>query len=316
MRLFQKIYKLDSEGEYLMKKYFLYTNERFPLIPALILAMVVYYASYFWGGFIVHDNPIEPLKSIAGFFVIFLIMFHIRIFDEHKDYERDIVAYPERLLSRGIVTLKDLRKLLAFILVLEAVLSIYLGIAQFVIWLAIFVYTVLMLKDFFIPEFLDRHMGLYILSHQISVPMMLSLGFSQRSPQLDNPMPLLLLFTAAMLASITFEISRKIWPEEREHELADSYSKSWGRGHAVIINQIIAITSTCLMTYVYLSTGRGLIPTIVQSSLFMLFLAAGIIFIKKPAIKTSKALEGMGALFVLGFFANAAISFYIITQGK
>jgi hypothetical protein len=299
-----------------MKKYFLYTNERFPLIPALILAAVVYYASYFWGGFFVHENPIDPLKSIAGSFVIFFIMFHIRIFDEHKDYERDIVAHPERLLSRGIITLKDLRKLLAVILIVEAVLSFYLGIVQFAIWLAIFIYTVLMLKDFFIPEFLERHMGLYIFSHQISVPMMLCLGFSQRSPQLDNPMPVLLLFTAAMLASITFEISRKIWPEEREHELADSYSKFWGRGRAVMINLIMAATSTCLIIYIYLSTGRGLIPAFVQGSLSMLFLAAGIIFIKKPTIKTSKALEGMGALFVLGFFANAAISFYIITQGK
>jgi len=119
-----------------------------------------------------------------------------------------------------------------------------------------------------------------------------------------------------MCASITYEISRKTWPEEREHELADSYSKFWGRGKAVAVSQIVALAASAGIAFVFLGTPKGLVSTIVQFVFYLMFMVAGLYFLKKPTIKSSKALEGAGAFFVLSFFANVAISFYIITQGR
>jgi hypothetical protein len=294
------------------KTYHLYLKERFPVVPALLISAVMYCSAYFFSGAFNPAYPVKSVEIILGIAVIFLVTFHLRIFDEHKDFEKDSVAHPDRMLSKGLITLIDLRKIACVVIPIEAVASIYLGMTSFAIWIIILAFTLLMLKEFFVPEFLNRHMGIYLVSHQLLVPLIMMQGFFQRKPQSFEAVPFLVFFAGTMCAFMTFEIARKTWNPEKEHELADSYTKFWGMVPTVIINQGLAIVSSICLVYVFVIDNAGLIPVIVQAAFYALFLVADLLFLGKPTAKNSKMVEGMGGLYTIAFFLNASITFYLI----
>ena len=242
-------------------------------------------------------------------------MFHMRLFDEHKDFEKDQRAHPDRLLSRGDITLRDLKWLLAGILPLEAIISAALGWPQFVIWICIFGWSLLMLYEFFVPRYLGRHMGLYLFSHQLVIPITLLFAISQRVNILEMDgrgiLNMLLFFVAAMCTTTTFEIARKTWSKDREHEDADSYTKEWGIRNAVLVNQATAVMGAGLFCLLYVSNHMSPILLAVPVICALLFLFAGLRSLQNSSRANSKMIEGMGALYSLGLFVNSAVGFFM-----
>src|SRR5690606_3218576 len=76
-----------------------------------------------------------PLAAAAYFLTVLLL----RVLDEHKDFERDRQAYPGRLLSRGVVTLPELRRVGLVIGALAWACAAALGLASLVAYLVVFV---------------------------------------------------------------------------------------------------------------------------------------------------------------------------------
>lgn len=303
---------MDSEKG-VLKKYLLWSKERFPAIGVILYSGSIFYLSYFFGNLFNNRPPVAFPETMAGFFVVFLVLLHIRIFDEHKDYDKDVIAYPERVLSKGIITLKDLRTLLYITVLIEFLISMYLGSTQAVVWLLILGWSLLMLYEFFVPEFLNEHMGLYLVSHQILLPIVMLFGFSMRYDlgliNSNDLKIIVLLMIGTMCATITYEIARKTWSEDREHEHADSYSKFWGIGKAVIINQTVAAASGCCFLMIYMRYNLSIVFTFVLAVLFTAFVITGVLFLKSPTHKNSKIVEAGGTLFLLGLFVNSIVAF-------
>jgi len=302
-----------KEQSSLIKKYFLYFNERFPIAGALLYAGTLFYLAYFSASLFSHYYPINIFRSLSGFVVIFLTLLHLRIFDEHKDYEKDKIAHPDRMLSKGFITLKDLRKLLYAVLIIEAGICIFLGFTAFIVWIMIIIWSYLMFAEFFVPEFLNRNMGLYLFSHQIIVPIILFFGLFQRIDIfriLNHEFQLLFLLCIACTAStITYEIARKTWSKEKEHECADSYTRIWGITKTIIINQIMALLSCICFIFIYSLSNFSLTYTIATLIFYLLFLGTEISFIMQPDKKNSKLVEISGIIYLLGVFLTACIGF-------
>ena len=100
-------------------KYLAYFNERLPIVGAMLYGATTFYAIYFFAPELKGYTPSFLTGSFPGFIIFFFSIVHLRVLDEHKDYKRDIIAHPDRLLSRGIITLKDLRKVNLYPLYLE-----------------------------------------------------------------------------------------------------------------------------------------------------------------------------------------------------
>ncbi len=298
----------------LLKKYYLYTKERFPIPATLPYAAALYYLSYFFPDVTENYIPLNLAESIIGCLVFFMALFEIRILDEHKDYAKDVIAHPERMLSKSDITLADLRKLLYVMVALQTAMAIYLGPAPFFVWLAIQAFSLLMFREFFVPEFLNRHMGLYLVSHQISVPLALLFGISQRADICNlasgQPVLLTLFLFGTMMVTVNFEIARKTWSPDREHENADSYSKVWGISGAVIVNQIVAVLAGASFLYLYFKMPRSIVYSLIVCAAYLLFLASEIMFLIKRDSKTSKIIEMTGALYSLVVLITSAVFFF------
>lgn len=180
---------LSKAGLYL--KYF---GKRFPLFLSLLLACGFFLPGYFLAGRLLPQAASLPYPLLfAGIGLILLFMLHLRIFDEHKDFVADQRAHPNRILSRGLITLSGLRKILSVVLWLELTLAFVLPLSLFFTWAFLFLYSLLMLKEFFLPRFLGRHITLYMLSHQkiifffVLFAMLSRIPFIQNGALIDSP---------------------------------------------------------------------------------------------------------------------------------
>lgn len=296
-----------------VKKYISYFNERFPIPGVLLYSGSLFWLSYSFANIYAQRSSWNSLDFILGLILFFLIFLHLRIFDEHKDYARDIIAYPERLLSRGVISLRDLRILLYPVLIIEAAIALFLGIAVGIAWLGALLWTLLMLKEFFIPEYLNKRIGMYLISHQLLVPLMIAIPLSMRIQsvtfQAHEISSLIFLCTGAMCFTVTYELGRKTWSPDREDINADSYTREWGIEKTLLITLLISFLGTSIFSWFMLECDISGVYIIINFLLLLILAICELFFYKKQTKKLSKTVELAGAVYMLGTFINSSIAF-------
>ncbi len=292
-----------------------YLMERFPPAATLLYAAALFYASWGFAGTLEGASPGRILPSLAGAGVFFLALLHVRLMDEHKDYEDDLVAYPQRLLSRGVVTLQQLRSFLWVVLALEAALAAMLGMVALATWALLLGFTVAMFVEFGIGEWLRRHLGWYLISHQAMVVLMVFLAVVVRMEpgvlDVQGWLRVALLAGAVMSATVTFEIGRKTWSPDREHAHADSYTRDWGRPRTVITTLAVAGTGAGIWCWLLCQVGASWIPMVLVACAVATLVVAELAFLRNPVEKTSKLVELAGAVYALVSLIGCAVGFIV-----
>jgi 4-hydroxybenzoate polyprenyltransferase len=154
--------------------------------------------------------------------------FRLRCFDEIKDYEVDLKINPTRPLARGVLSIGQVKKGLFWLILLELLLSAYLGFWPFVVHsLAIF-YSLMMYEEFFIGDFLRPHLTTYAVSHTfVSVLLGLSAATSitnfNFSLQKIGAVDFLFFFMNWAFFNL-FEFARKTFAPQEERPQVASYS--------------------------------------------------------------------------------------------
>lgn len=292
-----------------------WSRERFPVPAVLVYSAALFYLVYGFAGMLPGARAASAMDSVAGWLLLFLILFRLRVTDEEKDFPQDVQAYPERMLSRGVITLRLLYVLFFVSLLLETMIALSLGRRLFGLWLLINGWFFLMYVEFFVPRFLNAHIGWYLITHQLLMPLFALLPLAMRVDvsllSRGALQDTVALFTALICGTMTYEIARKTWPPEREHPDAVSYSGDWGIPVSVFINQIFAWTCSGLLGYVlYARTGR-LWPVWVMAPVNAGFLMVDVRFALRPEPARARALTAMGTavMFVAFFSAIAAFAF-------
>ena len=224
-----------TESSPFPKRLWAYLQERYDPVQggvttlALSLALVQTFRHTFdvaWTG---------PLIAATGLLTMMQWFFYLllRVFDEHKDWDTDHIHFPERILSRGLVTLTHMKGV-----GLVCTLVLFLGSLWFgppmLVWTAVlYAYALLMLKEFFVAEWLKNHLLLYGISHNVIVFLSFHwvfAGFAGVSG-VEQPWRVfnLSLFAVALNSLIfSLEVARKIRLPAFEREGVDTYSQVIG----------------------------------------------------------------------------------------
>jgi len=238
-----------------------YLGERFPLAGHGLLIASYYSSNQFLAE--VLTRPLEPLRydrtTLLGAATLLLFFFHLRVFDEHKDFAEDRVHHPERVLQRGILTLADLRRLGAAAIALEAVLAAAAGRAAFLAWLAAFAFSLLMLREFFAGAWLKRRLLLYAASHMLVMPLLAAMVFSFATGRLFWRAPgwFWLYSFVGFFVSFNWEISRKIRSPEEERDGVLTYTRLLGTYGAAWAVLAVRLVDTALVMGVARHLGLG-----------------------------------------------------------
>ena len=202
-----------------------YLRERFPplsyaLLSAVFVGAGALAAIRLGGG--------EPRPQAA--LVVLAVFFHLRVADEHKDHARDRETHPERLLSRGVVTLPMLARWGAAAIAIEGALAASLGLRAFVAWAGVLAFSLAMRHEFGAPRTLSRSMLLTAVVHNPVVALLALFVHASTGASWDARY--LLFVTAATFASLAFEIARKTRLPSEEIAGVPSYSSVYGRDTA------------------------------------------------------------------------------------
>ena len=151
-----------------LKTLYIYQKERFPVLKNGLLILILSVSTLCFTRVLRNNYESPSLEEAVIVFVIMFIFFlQLRIADEFKDFEEDMKYRAYRPVPRGLVSLKELRNIgiagffiqLAFILLFNKDVLI--------IFFIVYLYILLMTKEFFVPEWLNKHQAVYMISHMI-----------------------------------------------------------------------------------------------------------------------------------------------------
>jgi 4-hydroxybenzoate polyprenyltransferase len=247
-----------------------WAHERFPLANGVFFVLL-YVLALVVGRSVVSGPIVLSWHDLPGIAALWSFFLWLRVLDEHKDFENDRVAHPHRVLQRGLVTLGDLRVVGAAALVVQISLSLWIdgGIGLVTVWwLAAFVWSLLMAREFFVRDWLRRHLMWYALSHMV-VMLLLVAWVATMGARVAARSPATWALAALVFASgLAFEMGRKMRAPENEHPLADSYTQALGvRAATIVLSAVIAIV-----------LGLTMVTTVVVSERMPLWvIAAGVV---------------------------------------
>jgi hypothetical protein len=294
------------------RRLFAYLAERFPLLGHGVLIAAYYSSNQFLARTLTH--PGEPmhydLSTLLGALTLLCFFFHLRVFDEHKDYAEDSFHYPDRVLQRGLVTLRDLKILGGAAIAAEIVLTALRGPAAFVAWLFPFTFSLLMLKEFFVRDWLKRHFLTYAVSHLLVMPFLSLMVFSFATGRWPWQAPLWFGVYAWVGFFVTFnwEVSRKIRAPEDEIEGVDTYTRVFGTYGAAWVVLLLRVIDTALVALVGWHLGLSHWFYLALAALFLVCLVGFFQYRFQTSRKTAKRMEIYAGMYIIAFDIILAIA--------
>jgi 4-hydroxybenzoate polyprenyltransferase len=190
-------------------------------------------------------------EAAVGFVTVFLLFLQLRILDEFKDEELDAEHHPERPVQRGLVTLKELRRVALLALAAQLALHASLGAQALVLVLGLLLFTALTGREFFLGERLRRNFLVYTLAHMTVLPALACYVYGLVILRADDAVvhPAFALFLAlSYLAGLLLELARKTRSPGTEREGVYSYTKHLGtRGLSDLAAAILVVASACCL---------------------------------------------------------------------
>jgi hypothetical protein len=283
-------------------------NERFPSANALL-----FFTLYLTSAAVARaalDQEIKiSLLDVFNCLITWGLFLVIRIFDEHKDYDLDVLNHPQRVLQSGLITLKHLKILAAVSITAQLIFSFYLdgfilGSAT-ISWLILFGYLCLMGVEFFCGEWLEKRLTLYAFTHMMIMPLTVFWLANIATPSADitdvlTP-SLYIMMLLAFVSGFCFEIARKTRGPEEERETVDSYSKIFGtKGSAYVVMGLITgmLISQALLLF-FLSVEYIWAYSIALVVTYALAIKQVLSFVSAPSLKGREKNEAAIAINML-----------------
>lgn len=280
-----------------------YLAERFPPLTGLMF-LILFTTCYVLTAYLTaRDRPVVFRgQLVAGFIAVYLFFFRLRVFDEHKDYEKDCINHPQRMLQSGLITLRQLRTIAIGGIGVEAAVSWWFGPVVLYWWGVAFAYSLLMAKEFFVPRWLEPRLFLYALTHMAIMPLIVLWIAAMARPAGDLPASVSMLGLLSFFSGLAFEICRKIRAPVDEVPNIRTYSQIFGTRRAAINAFGCLIFSAGMLAYLLWQI-RHSGP--LQITVVVLTVLCGLLFVRfiqRPTSRHAKGLELGASLFMLAAY--------------
>lgn len=209
-----------------MEKWLQFFKERTPIASYLLITMGPVASGYF-----LTEAPRahSAIWAFAGFFLFFLVL---RMMDEYKDFEKDVLAHPGRPLPRGLIALPEFNKGIGIgvglMIAFNGLLFLNGMKCAGSLYALVVVHLWLMYKEFYLGEWLNNHPILYAVTHQlILVTLCLFCLSTYRVDETYHFSRLDWIYSLSVLfAFFSYEVCRKLDPEA--HPVLKTYRYVYG----------------------------------------------------------------------------------------
>ncbi|HNY10839.1 MAG TPA: UbiA family prenyltransferase [Candidatus Wallbacteria bacterium] len=273
------------------------------------------------------SNPsgfnMNPGYLLTGLFLVWLVFFHMRLFDDIKDYETDKLVNKDRPLPRGVLTTDQFGAGILACILLEMAVALILGFNIFTTYIMALAFTLIMRQEFFIGDWMRPKMELYATTHTFSASLLGMLIFSITSGKMicDMPKSYLLIAIGNWFVFNVFEFGRKTFSAEEEREGVDSYSlrlKPFGAFTLLGVNIFLAFTMLYLSAENIISSVAGNAaapdfgPMLISAAVISFIVAvSGMMYSLKPSNFYAKFYRGVVSLYLIAYHVSITLCGYI-----
>lgn len=285
--------------------WWVFCKERFPVGSHALMILFFSLANALAAPAILNTH-IHLFDFCVAYLVTFSFFFRLRCFDEIKDYEVDLEHNPTRPLARGILSLKQVKIMIACLTAFEFALIYIFNCEALVTHAVAVTYSFLMYKEFFIGKLIRPHLTTYAVTHTF---VSILVGFSIASVVTNQPVTVfpkqLLLFGLVNWALFNlFEFARKTYAPSEERPNVDTYSslfKSWGAA-ALSLSQVVFAIVVVAYAGIHLNTIFTIHPVVAHVIGALLTIVPALMYAAKPSEKSAKLFRNLTSLYLLVFY--------------
>lgn len=290
-----------------MRKWFLFISERFSPVTYAMMIFVFLGAHYsFYLSFFNQIHLFDFLSILSLFPLVvatFLFFFKLRLLDEVKDIEFDVIYHSERPLPRGILSKNEAVRTAFVLMVTEIIFFGFYGLWVLLSALITVGYSLLMYQEFFIKKWLRAHLTTYAVVHTfvvvlLSITIFMSL-LNIPFPQI--PKEFIYFSFAGWFIFNIFEFGRKTFAKGEERKGVDSYSKIFGKHGAVFLVLAMTTLASLMLARANISTTMLFLP-------LSLIGVAGILYIMIENLYFSKIYRFLTSLCIILTYAIVILS--------
>ncbi|MDR1321218.1 MAG: UbiA family prenyltransferase [Gracilibacteraceae bacterium] len=278
----------------MLSRWLVYQKERFPLAQYIPMMTVFGFCAV---SFSMHlddphaafgdASPAQYLTAAATTLCWFMLL---RVADEHKDYLDDCAYRPYRPVQRGLVSLRELRRIGVALGLIQIGLSLWIDSRLLLTLGAVYFWFALMSAEFFVPAWLKARPTLYLLSHMIIMPFIDLYATSvEWLPRGGHFSPGLLFYMISSFCDGTVvEVGRKLRAPENEEYGVDTYTQIWGPRRAITV-WLVCLTLSGISTVLAGFLVRvGFLLLAILSVLYIFAVAAALRFASSPTPANAK----------------------------
>ena len=237
-----------------LKSWLTYSKERFGIVDHLLLV-----GGISLSGMYIASDSFSPSGFLTSFVLLIAFFYQLRLMDEYKDYDKDVIANPDRPLPRGLlererveVVIKWLQVILQIIPVIILTLIPALMNAA-IMYIITMCYLWIMYKEFFMEKWLSTHTLIDVALHQVIVVFFCVFPvLTTNGDFLFNPITWYYGLTVVG-GFLCFEVCRKLDPNK--HAVLRTYLSLYGpkKTYALVIAvTVIAAIGASLAGYYFL----------------------------------------------------------------
>ncbi|MGZ3787809.1 MAG: hypothetical protein ACXVLQ_04760 [Bacteriovorax sp.] len=287
-----------------MLKWITFFKERTPLASYLLITMGPATSGYYLAK---NPNFYSLFLAFFGFFLFFLVL---RMMDEYKDYEKDVLAHPTRPLPRGLIPLFEFKKGITTGIALLVLFDFFLLLSgykcSFYLFSLVIIHLWFMYKEFYVAEWINARPILYAITHQlILVSLCLYCLSTFRKNEIYHFSLLDWVYSLSVLfAFFSYEVCRKLDPSA--HPVLKTYRYVYGMNGVMKIVGVLALMHLISIHFYFQNSPKQYLFYVP-----ILLLLSGLFALTLEKIKF-KLVELLATLNLLIFLYSGI--FYVITN--
>lgn len=215
-----------------------FTKERFGALSHII-TIVVFIAAHILIAKSIHSTSFSFINALMLLLGVTAFYFKLRLYDEVKDYEFDVIINKTRPLPRGLLSHKDMYRGMLVCILIEIITFSLQGLNASISIILAIIYSLIMYKEFFIADKIRPYLTTYAIVHTIVTSLLSFAIFSFLTglsiiDVVTNTVYLSFALANWLLFNI-FEFGKKTFATSEERENVDTYSSLFGRTGAVAL---------------------------------------------------------------------------------